>query len=223
METKIVKKEILPHFLYSFTCEKKFIDSLLDYNLKVDWDQIKSRKLSSISKNNNFKYGKSFYPGKRGFIELEEFKLFNKWLENCFSKVVEELNWTTFQNKNLKITQSWLNNSKSGECHHLHRHSFSILSGILYLSHNSSTQFFIPSIYSLPSVISNIFDNKVVLKHHYEGEKGELIIFPSSLEHCVGPNMQKEPRISLSMNTWPLRDFGSPKSLAFIPQEINNY
>tara|TARA_B100000212_G_scaffold54060_1_gene35601 strand:+ start:13181 stop:13849 length:669 start_codon:yes stop_codon:yes gene_type:complete len=219
MKINIEKKQISSQFIFSFSCENKYIDMLLEYNQNLDWEKIYNRKSSLINKS-NFKSGKSFCPKIRGFTELKEFNLFNRWLEKCFSEVVEALKWDFFQKDNLKITQSWLNKSETGETHHLHRHSFSLLSGILYLSNKSSTQFFIPSIYALPNIFVNKKDSNLYIKHNYLGEKGELIIFPSSLEHCVGPNLEKEPRISLSINTWPSGNIGSPKSLAFIPQEI---
>ena len=215
------KKEILSQFIFSFNCEKKFVDMLLNYEKDINWEKIDNRK-SSLFKSSNFKSGKSFCPNQRGFVELDEFKLLNNWLEECFSNVVEDLNWDSFPSKRLKITQSWLNRSITGESHHLHSHSFSILSGILFLSDNASTQFFIPSIYSLPNILSQKKDQEITIKHHYKGQKGELIIFPSSLVHCVGPNMHQKPRISLSINTWPFGDIGFKDSLAFIPKEINN-
>ena len=215
------KKEILSQFIFSFRCEKEYINMLLKYEVNINWQKVINRK-STLFKNSKFKSGKSFCPNKRGFIELKEFSQLNKWLEGCFSKVVEDLNWNAFPSKNLKITQSWINKSIKGESHHLHRHSFSILSGILYLSNNSSTQFFIPSIYELPTIISQKKDPDITIKHHYQGKKGELIIFPSALCHCVGPNMYQKPRISLSMNTWPIGDIGFKDSLALIPKEIHN-
>ena len=221
METKKRKKEILSQYIFSFNCEKKFIDMLLNYDKDINWQKINNRKLS-LFKSGNFKSGKSFCPKERGFVELEEFELLNKWLEGCFSNVLEELNWDAFPSKKLKITQSWLNKSITGESHHLHSHSFSILSGILFLSRNASTQFFIPSIYALPNIISQKKDQEMTIKHNYFGQKGELIIFPSSLVHCVGPNMHRENRLSLSINTWPIGDLGFKDSLAFVPKEINH-
>lgn len=221
MEINKEKKEIFSQFIFSYSCEEKFINMLLDYDKNINWQKINNRK-SSLFKSGNFKSGKSFCPKERGFAELEEFKLLNKWLEACFSNVLEDLNWDAFPSKKLKITQSWLNKSITGESHHLHNHSFSILSGILFLSTNASTQFFIPSIYALPRIISQKKDQELTIKHHYKGKRGELIIFPSSLVHCVGPNMHKEPRLSLSINTWPSGDIGFKESLAFIPKEINN-
>ena len=220
MKIKTDKKQISPQFIFSFMCDKKFLDMLLKYNQNLDWEKIINRKSPLVNKS-NFKSGKSFCPKIRGFAELKEFNLFNTWLEKCFSQVVEDLKWDFLQKDNLKITQSWLNKSETGETHHFHRHSFSLLSGILYLSNKSSTQFFTPSIYALPNIFVNKKDLNLYTKHNYLGAKGELIIFPSSLEHCVGPNLEKEPRISLSINTWPSGDIGFPKSLSFIPKEIN--
>ncbi len=57
------------------------------------------------------------------------------------------------------------------------------------------------------------------VKYNYKGSLGELIIFPSSLKHWVGPNIEKEPRITLSLNSWFVGEIGCADSLSYLNQE----
>ena len=48
-------------------------------------------------------------------------------------------------------------------------------------------------------------------------KKGELILFPSNLQHSVPANQSDEERISLSFNTWAKGSLGDEKSLTYLP------
>ena len=71
--------------------------------------------------------------------------------------------------------------------------------------------------YSVPSILPK---QKTQEKYTYKGEKGTLIIFPSSLKHCVGPYFGDEPRITLSFNSWFKGDLGDPKKSTYIPEKF---
>ena len=46
---------------------------------------------------------------------------------------------------------------------------------------------------------------------------GELILFPSNLQHSVPINNSDEERISLSFNTWAKGNLGNEKHLTYLP------
>ena len=48
-------------------------------------------------------------------------------------------------------------------------------------------------------------------------KKGELILFPSNLQHSVPANQSDEDRISLSFNTWIKGDIGDKEKLTYLP------
>jgi len=48
-------------------------------------------------------------------------------------------------------------------------------------------------------------------------KKGELILFPSNIQHSVPVNQSDEERISLSFNTWIKGNMGKEKMLTYIP------
>ena len=104
----------------------------------------------------------------------------------------------------LKITQSWANFTLKGQMHHKHSHPNSIVSGVYYINADIEVdriRFFQPSlkIWDVPS------DNYLPTNSEtwwFSVGTGTLILFPSTLEHCVDPVTHDNTRISLSFNTF---------------------
>lgn len=114
----------------------------------------------------------------------------------------------------LRITQSWLNYSQPGQYHHRHSHSNSFISGVLYVKAAKDRD----KIYfykkpsgklSIPTKNNNLFNSTL---WWVEVETGDLLLFPSDLEHSVA-NVEVENRISLSFNTFPVGSIGEEKEL----------
>ena len=113
------------------------------------------------------------------------------------------------------ITQSWLNYTKPGQFHHRHAHSNSIISGVFYF--NAQQNFdkikfsdenydrikYTPTEYTL-------FNSKT---WWYPVKTGDLIIFPSELEHMVDVTESTETRISLAFNVFAKGIFGDEHRL----------
>jgi uncharacterized protein (TIGR02466 family) len=113
----------------------------------------------------------------------------------------------------LYITQSWLNKTKPGEYHHLHHHTNSYLSGVLYIS-------------CLPNDVISLEDRTYGLYNNMRFQKkkittwnvqqitlnvveGDFVLFPSWIPHSVNVNETKnKERISFSFNTFPIGELG---------------
>ena len=123
----------------------------------------------------------------------------------------------------LVITQSWLNKNGKGELHHPHRHPNSIISGVWYpLIHRG-----------LPPIQFQKPEDRDISMHIGEGKlnafnsytfnlsmnKGDLVLFPSHLQHSVPENIIDEERISLSFNTWAKGSLGNKNGLAYLPMD----
>lgn len=106
---------------------------------------------------------------------------------------------------NLKITQSWLNYTESGEFHHKHVHPNSFISGVMYIQSDDSQDkihFFNNEQRQLKihPVEFNMYNGN---SWWFESLTGQLLLFPSSLEHMVEPRPNADfTRISLSFNTF---------------------
>ena len=114
-----------------------------------------------------------------------------------------------FENIELYVTQSWVNHTEKDEYHHRHSHPNSILSGVLYLdidkdsdnitffngqSKHDTLLTFIPEEY-------NLYNSSAWTVGEFK--EGNIIIFPSILEHEVATRKDSGiTRISLAFNSF---------------------
>jgi uncharacterized protein (TIGR02466 family) len=102
------------------------------------------------------------------------------------------------------ITESWLNKTEKGQMHHRHWHPNSVLSGVLYIDTDGTTgkTVFINSEYSTFEFNleeANIYNSK---KWGITPRIGDVLLFPSNVEHMVDTYEGDKPRITLSFNTF---------------------
>ena len=118
-------------------------------------------------------------------------------------------------NVDLRITQSWINYTEPGQYHHKHAHPNSFVSGVFYPQANRETDkiYFYKSGFQqikLPPENWNIWNSE---SWWFEVGTGDLVLFPSSLEHMVETVQGDQTRISLSFNTFPVGNIGEEVSL----------
>ena len=113
------------------------------------------------------------------------------------------------------VTQCWLNKNPKGSSHHEHCHPNSIVSGVFYFKQNST----LPPIKFSKTLQHGI---KLNLKKYNDFNSdtfflsctdGELILFPSNLNHSVPLNTGNEERISMSFNTFSIDTLGLENDL----------
>lgn len=146
-------------------------------------------KMPSVKRSNVGGYQSDYI----NFIEL--FPVITKKLFPILDALCTELHMQG------SVNGAWLNINKKHEYNLVHTHPQSSLSGVLYLSTNKRSGDIVfynpapvqhyPSISTLPKFPS---------QHAFTPENGDVIIFPSYLEHCVMPNLSDEDRISISFN-----------------------
>ena len=105
------------------------------------------------------------------------------------------------------VTQSWVNSSMPGQYHPRHRHQNSILSGVIYLDGDDTSD--LPPIrfhrrldlfsvdFSYDGL--NEFNSS---SREFDPVAGMLMLFPSGVEHSVEKNQSENIRRSLSFNTF---------------------
>ena len=138
----------------------------------------------------------------------DTYLLKHKELSKSKDFIYESLNkftvgiWKTKQK--LIITQSWCNKNLSNTEHPVHHHANSLVSGVFYFKQDITMP---PIQFSrvdrqplMPKIEeNNIFNSQQIM---FPMEDGELIIFPSNVWHAVLPNKSKNPRYSMSFNTF---------------------
>ena len=115
----------------------------------------------------------------------------------------------------LYITQSWLNFTNQGQQHHVHLHTNSLVSGVLYISadeENDKIFFYNDRIMNLNPVIKNynVFNSDC---WWYKVKTYKIILFPSWLMHEVRAKEGDNERISLAFNTFIKGDIGDERVL----------
>ena len=115
------------------------------------------------------------------------------------------------------ITQSWINVTRNGERHQKHCHQNSIVSGVYYHKtiESDSIVFIDPNesvkdrLQILPKKYNIFNSNERILSI----KDGDLVLFPSYLEHYVDKNETKSERVSLAFNVFAKGMFGSKEML----------
>ena len=115
------------------------------------------------------------------------------------------------------ITQSWLNETKPNQRHHVHWHSNSILSGVFYVKcvEEDKIYFHDPNIKSkeIISIAQKEYTPWNSPSWFIPIETNDLVIFPSWLEHSVSKNINATgDRLSISFNTFVKGILGDPDS-----------
>lgn len=101
------------------------------------------------------------------------------------------------------VTQSWLNVTTQSQFHHRHHHQNSIISGVYYIEAEGDDRI----MFHRPGVSVLEFQAREWNPYNSQTwwlpvKTGDLLLFPSTLEHSV-PNLQTDTRrVSLAFNTW---------------------
>ncbi len=202
--------------LFTYECPEAEYKSLKLYNKNIDWSTVKHR-------GEQPKSGRSFIPKSQSLQHIEELYTLHEWITKSINETRQQLNWRKETIPELTISQSWLNRSDTGEKHHQHIHPLSILSAILYMTEPAETQFIAKSIYSLPTIIAPDKQSQFLSNiTHFCAKERMLVVFPSSLKHGVGANMEPFARYTFSANTWIKGAQGISSELAFIPERLNS-
>ena len=114
------------------------------------------------------------------------------------------------------ITQSWINYTKENQFHHQHAHPNSYISGVFYINADKEVDkinfFRAGYIRFLPTVTQfNIFNSTKVT---YPIQGGDVLLFPSSLQHGVDIKKGTNIRTSLSFNVFFKGTIGNKEDLA---------
>ncbi|GJL92990.1 TIGR02466 family protein [Hyphococcus sp.] len=109
-----------------------------------------------------------------------------------------------FENFELVIKELWMNKNGGGDFNKAHIHPNAILSGAYYVKtpeNSGNIEFYDP----VPARLMNVYPVKKrkpinLQAVEYKAGEGQLLIFPSWLQHAVQPNRSKDYRVSISFN-----------------------
>jgi uncharacterized protein (TIGR02466 family) len=112
------------------------------------------------------------------------------------------------------ITHSWLNYTQPKEYHHRHAHENSIISGVFYFhaEENVDSIEFYNSKYQRIAIAPKECNLLNSTSWYFPVKTGDLILFPSELEHMVRTTESLNTRISLSFNVFVKGKLGEESS-----------
>ncbi len=115
----------------------------------------------------------------------------------------------------LYVTQSWANYTEPGQWHHRHSHPNSFISGVFYPQADRSVDkiFFYKSGYERIKVQPATWNHWNSESWWFEVGAGDLILFPSHLEHMVETKVGNETRVSIAFNTFLKGHIGVDENL----------
>ena len=116
-------------------------------------------------------------------------------------------------------TMSWLNKTVQGKSHYQHHHVNSIITGVMYFTDDPAPI----DLHADRNVISKplklfpkIYNEFNSHKNTLNVRKGDLILFPSYLEHSTHITTSTVNRISLSFNTWISGEIGQVVNYSYL-------
>lgn len=115
----------------------------------------------------------------------------------------------------LYVTQSWANYTEPGQWHHRHSHPNSFISGVFYPQADREVDkiYFYKSGYERIKVQPATWNHWNSESWWFEVGAGDLILFPSHLEHMVETKVGNETRVSIAFNTFLKGHIGVDESL----------
>jgi uncharacterized protein (TIGR02466 family) len=151
-------------------------------------------------------------------LEKEEFKVLKDFIGKCLYEYVEKIYGSNPYMTKLNVTQSWLNYTNKNEYHHTHNHPNSLVSGVFYFNADTDYDeivFFNPKYNQIELPIIKYTDYNT-FECGLKIKTGDLILFPSSLQHAVPTKSGDNERISLAFNTFVTGELGTKEHLNYL-------
>lgn len=154
---------------------------------------------------------------ENNYIFHENLKELKQFCEHHIKAYVKEV-ISPKEELDFYITQSWLNVTKPGQQHHQHCHPNSIISGVFYVSTEVDDSItFVDQNWTLKEMIKPEIKEFTIWNcplWFFPVTAGELVLFPSWLQHKVQPNEKATTdRISIAFNTFVRGKLGNQKDL----------
>jgi len=149
---------------------------------------------------------------------LHEDPAFHEFSQFVLRSVGDRFNALHYEPSPLAITGFWANTNQPGYAHRIHAHSNNFISGVYYVTapekaggivfHDPRKQ----NQVLLPTVTQSNEMNSTVAR--IAAIEGQMLLFPSWLEHYTERNDAAVPRVSIAFNLMLVGNFGSAETFA---------
>jgi uncharacterized protein (TIGR02466 family) len=192
------------------------------YKSKVD---ITSSDLYNIQ---NIKYTRT--PSDNGYVSDNFYLLDDAVFINLKTRILQHIAnlcdiLKVQENIQFYITNSWAISHKAGDSAPIHHHNNSLISGVVYVKcdKNSGSIGFKKSDQTVtifpPAIDVKFKEENLLNANYYEilPTPGDIILFPSFLEHYVSKSFSNEPRYVISFNVFIKGTLGSSINVLNLP------
>ena len=171
---------------------------------------------------------KKTYENAGNITSLDTYVLENKSLKNLKKdlnkKVIDYFSEVVCTNDSIipYITQSWVNYTEANQFHHPHNHPNSYVSGIFYINTDKEVdkiKFFKDDSFRRIELECKKFNEFNATSWSCPVETGDIILFPSTLNHGVDKKKGTNTRISLSFNVFIKGKIGDKSDLTALVLE----
>jgi uncharacterized protein (TIGR02466 family) len=177
---------------------------------------IEKTKLDVHNNEGNKTSNDNYILNNKAFKDIKQ--ELNLRVQDYFDKII-----STTNNITPYITQSWLNYTETNQYHHKHAHSNSLISGVFYIDCNKEYDkiLFYKNSYNPIKLDTKEFNEFNSESWYVEVNTGQIVLFPSFLEHMVDIKKGSNTRISLAFNVFVKGTLGNKRSLTELI--LNNY
>lgn len=160
-----------------------------------------------------------------GFSTINKYVLNNKKLNSLKKEIINNLNNYIYEilkikkTTKFKLLNSWCTKHSYNDWAQAHHHENSLISGVLYLKtyedsgnlvfHRNSLLGLFPNSVKIEFDTFNASNSE---SFYITPKEGDLILFPSSLEHSVTKNLNQNDRYCCAFNFFPMGKFGHDKN-----------
>jgi len=152
-------------------------------------------------------------------LDLPEMSSISQKIDNAVQYFIQDV-LEVDNEVGFKLENSWINRHSKGEFNTLHWHSNSMLSGVYYIDSAEGAG---DIVFQKSHLWNNLFHDTVRVKYKNQNmlnadqffiqpNAGDIVLFPSHLEHQVTPNLTDTPRYSLAFNYFPRGKVGEGTS-----------
>jgi uncharacterized protein (TIGR02466 family) len=171
-------------------------------------------ELSFIKGQEHYKNTGNTTSKDRKILKSKELTELREFVEDSMLEYFKSIHAPKFD-VSLYLTQSWANYTQKGQFHHKHAHPNSIVSGVFYPQADKAVDriYFYKNDYEqieVPVAEYNPYNSK---SWWFEVGAGDLILFPSGLNHMVETKEDDNTRISIAFNTFVKGYIGSDENL----------
>ncbi len=201
MEHKIY--DIFPTPIMKFNFDRDFSKEELEFVSKCESNA--HRNFGNKSSNDTY------------ILNNDVLKDINIFCENALKVFFEKI-YNPINDVEIYTTQSWLNWTYTKEYHHTHAHPNSIISGVLYINadKNFDNITFGRHNYKLIEMYPKSYNDYNTDEVDFKVKTGELLLFPSNLQHRVNTTNGNSARISLAFNSFIKGDLGNIRGLNYL-------